>query len=59
MPKAYIIAPKCDIIPKVYHPFRKERISLKKPRQRRGFFLARLAGFEPATYRFVAGHSIH
>ena len=22
-------------------------------------FLARLAGFEPATYRFVAGHSIH
>ncbi len=21
--------------------------------------LARLAGFEPATYRFVAGHSIH
>ena len=21
---------KCDIIPKVYHPFRKERISLKK-----------------------------
>ena len=24
-----------------------------------GAFLARLAGFEPATYRFVAGHSIH
>jgi len=24
-----------------------------------GFSLARLAGFEPATYRFVAGHSIH
>lgn len=23
------------------------------------FVLARLAGFEPATYRFVAGHSIH
>ena len=22
-------------------------------------FLARPAGFEPATYRFVAGHSIH
>ncbi len=22
-------------------------------------FLARHAGFEPATYRFVAGHSIH
>lgn len=22
------------------------------------FFLARPAGFEPATYRFVAGHSI-
>ena len=21
--------------------------------------VARLAGFEPATYRFVAGHSIH
>ncbi len=24
----------------------------------RAFFLARPAGFEPATYRFVAGHSI-
>ena len=23
------------------------------------FIMARLAGFEPATYRFVAGHSIH
>ena len=26
---------------------------------RQRFFMARLAGFEPATYRFVAGHSIH
>ena len=25
----------------------------------RGLFLARLGGFEPSTYRFVAGHSIH
>ena len=28
--------------------------------QKKAFLnLARLAGFEPATYRFVAGHSIH
>ena len=30
MPQAYIIARQCDIISKIYHPFRKERISLKK-----------------------------
>ena len=30
MPKAYIIARQCDIISKIYHPFHKERISLKK-----------------------------
>ena len=29
MPQAYIIARKCDIISKIYHPFRQERISLK------------------------------
>ena len=26
--------------------------------ENRGFILARLGGFEPSTYRFVAGHSI-
>ena len=32
----------------------------KKERYRNGIsLLARHAGFEPATYRFVAGHSIH
>ena len=34
--------------------FRKE-----KPDAIASGLLARLAGFEPATYRFVAGHSIH
>ncbi len=29
MPKAYIIAQQCNIISKIYHPFRKEWISLK------------------------------
>ena len=28
--EAYIIARQCDIISKIYHPFHKERISLKK-----------------------------
>ena len=31
---------KCDIIPKVYHPFRKERISLKNDK-----FLSKLVVF--------------
>ena len=31
MPQSYIIAQKCDIISKIYHPFRQERISLKRP----------------------------
>ena len=30
MTQAYIIARQCDIISKIYHPFHKERISLKK-----------------------------
>ena len=30
MPQAYIIARQCDIISKIYHPFYKDRISLKK-----------------------------
>ena len=38
---------------------RKANITEKSQVERLGFFLARLAGFEPATYRFVAGHSIH
>ena len=31
----------------------------KKPRSEERGFLARPGGFEPSTYRFVAGHSIH
>ena len=34
-------------------------IAKQKTTRLGGFSLARLAGFEPATYRFVAGHSIH
>ncbi len=39
----------------------KTRKNKEKPRKLEifGVNLARLAGFEPATYRFVAGHSIH
>ncbi len=34
-------------------------VAKRKTTRLGGFSLARLAGFEPATYRFVAGHSIH
>ena len=40
MPQAYIIARKCDIISKIYHPFHKERISLKNDK-----FLLKLVVF--------------
>ena len=36
----------------------RRQTSLKKAGQRPAFFLARPRGFEPLTYRFVAGHSI-
>ena len=42
---------KCDIISKIYHPFRQERISLKKRAlsfDKALFFLVREAGLEPA-----------
>lgn len=41
---------------KFMRPIENTRIS--KRRINKGF-LARLGGFEPSTYRFVAGHSIH
>ena len=31
----------------------------KAPLDWGAFFMARPGGFEPSTYRFVAGHSIH
>ena len=36
-----------------------EKPSVKRKKKSEAVFLARPAGFEPATYRFVAGHSIH
>ena len=48
-----------DIISKIYHPFREERISCKKPPGKSlEAFLARRKGLEPPTYWFVASHSI-
>ena len=39
---------KCDIISKIYHPFRQERISLKKALAfASAFFMAEEKGFEP------------
>ena len=42
--------PKLDIISKIYHPFRKERISLKTPSlyHNEGVFMAEKEGFEPS-----------
>ena len=50
MPQAYIIAQQCDIISKIYHPFREERISLKTPSlyNNEGVFMAETEGFEPS-----------
>ena len=47
--------PKVDIISKIYHPFRKERISLKKsllPTDKRDFFMVPVVGVEPTRYRY-------
>ena len=38
---------------------RTEREIKKSPPVVGDFFMARPGGFEPSTYRFVAGHSIH
>ena len=38
---------------------RTERGIKKAPTVVGAFFMARPGGFEPSTYRFVAGHSIH
>ena len=52
MPQAYIIARQCDIISKIHHPFRKERISLKKVtfvyQTKVTFFMEQGTGVEPA-----------
>ena len=50
MPQAYIIARQCDIISKIYHPFRKERISLKNDK-----FLSKLVVFHGAADRGRTG----
>ena len=56
MPEAYIIARTCDIISKIYHPFRQERISLKNPvcRWQTGFFMEQGTGVEPASEAWEA-----
>ena len=45
-----------DIISKIYHPFRKERISLKKASfvylTKETFFVVPLTGLEPVQYRY-------
>ena len=53
VPQSYIIARKRDIISKIYHPFRQERISLQKPSfvylTKEGFFMVETNGLEPST----------
>ena len=53
MPQSYIIARKRDVISKIYHPFRQERISLKKPsfvkQTKEGVFMVETNGLEPST----------
>ena len=50
----------CPRQPFLHAPFESRcGYNQKNPRTNVLGFLARLAGFEPATYRFVAGHSIH
>ena len=46
---------KVDIISKIYHPFRKERILLKKSllsEDKRDFFMVPVVGVEPTRYRY-------
>ena len=45
--------------PRFYSPVCRENEKSRSKRYRACSDVARLAGFEPATYRFVAGHSIH
>ena len=49
--------PKVDIISKIYHPFREERISLKTPSlyHNEGVFMAEDEGFEPPQTESESG----
>ena len=49
--------PKVGIISKIYHPFRKERISLKTPSlyHNEGVFMAEDEGFEPPQTESESG----
>ena len=51
--------PKVDIISKIYHPFREERISLKTPSlyHNEGVFMVEAGGVEPPSENNLTGTS--